>query len=155
MLATAIGYTGDARYIAINWTPYGDEAEYNDGRISATGNWQALFAYIHHPAVSPLLADYDLGSSESEAKHALILDREELEVFIASVNEAERFLKEQWPLQPPIRMNQEEYMAKISIALKNIKPSSDIDFEYIQRRTKERDSLIEDMQQWLDKFLKN
>jgi hypothetical protein len=38
MLAKAIGYTGDARYVAFNWTSYGDEADYSDGRISATGN---------------------------------------------------------------------------------------------------------------------
>jgi hypothetical protein len=40
MLVKAIGYTGDARYVAFNWTPYGDEAEYFDGRRSATGSWQ-------------------------------------------------------------------------------------------------------------------
>ncbi len=60
MLAKAIGYSGDARYVAFNWTPFGDEAEYFDGRRSATGNWQAFLAYIQHPAVSPLLESYDL-----------------------------------------------------------------------------------------------
>ena len=37
MLATAIGYKGDARFVSFQWTPYGDEAEYSNGRISATG----------------------------------------------------------------------------------------------------------------------
>jgi hypothetical protein len=83
MLATAIGYKGDARFVSFHWTPYGDEAEYSDGRLSATGNWQAFLAYIQHPAVSPHLRDYDLGSSDSEAMHALILDREKLEVLEA------------------------------------------------------------------------
>ena len=50
MLAKAIGYKGDARYVAFNWTPYGDEAEYFDGRVSATGNWQAFLAYIRGSA---------------------------------------------------------------------------------------------------------
>src|ERR687887_2170819 len=95
MLGNAIGYTGDARYVAFKWTPSGDEAEYFDGRMSATGNWQAFLAYIQHPAVSPYLEDYDLGSSDSQAKHALILDREQLEVFIAPVKEAEKFLMQQ------------------------------------------------------------
>jgi hypothetical protein len=85
MLAQAIGYKGNARYVAFHWTPYGDEAEYYDGRISSTGNWQAFLAYIQHPAVSPFLIEYDLGSSDSEAKHALILDREKHEVLIAPV----------------------------------------------------------------------
>src|SRR5918992_3269646 len=55
MLAKAIGYKGKARFVSFHWTPSGDEAYYSDGRISATGNWQAYLAYIRHPAVSPLL----------------------------------------------------------------------------------------------------
>lgn len=96
-LAKAIGYTGDARYVAFNWTPYGDEVEYFDGRRSANGNWQAFLAYIQHPAVSPLLEDYNLGSSESEARHALILDRDKHDIMIAPVKETKKFLEAQWP----------------------------------------------------------
>src|SRR5918992_6067617 len=150
ILAKAIGYTGDARYVAFNWTPYGDEAEYFDGRRSATGNWQAFLAYIQHPAVSPLLEDYDFGSSESEAKYSLILDREKLELFVAPVKEAHVFLTEQWPPEPPLRISQEEYAAKISEALKQVKRPEDIDIKAIQRRIDEQYALIEQMQQWLD-----
>jgi hypothetical protein len=92
MLAKALGYTGDARYVAFNWTPYGDEAEFFDGRRSATGNWQAFLAYIQHPAVSSLLEPYDFGSSDNEAKQCLILDREKRELLIAPVKEAHVFL---------------------------------------------------------------
>jgi hypothetical protein len=150
VLATAVGYTGEMRYVAFQWTPYGDEAEYFDGRRSATGNWQAFLAYIQHPAVSPLLEEYDLGSSESEARHALILDREKLEVLIAPVKEARVFLTEQWPPEPPLRMSQKEYLAKISEALKSVKQADDIDIEGIQRRIDEQYALIEELQQWLD-----
>jgi hypothetical protein len=129
MLAIAIGYKGDARYVAFNWTPYGDEAEYFDGRRSATGNWQAFLAYIQHPAVSPLLEDYDFGSSESEAKYCLILDWEKLELLIAPVKEAHIFLTEQWPPEPPLRMSQEEYLQQISEALKSVK----LDFGHFSR----------------------
>jgi hypothetical protein len=155
VLATAIGYTGEARYVAFQWTPYGDEAEYFDGRRSSTGNWQAFLAYIQHPAVSPLLEDYDLGGSESEARHALILDREKLEVLVAPVKEAHVFLTEQWPPEPPLRMSQKEYLAKLSEALKSVKHPDDIDIEEVQRRIDEQYALIEKMQQWLDKQLKN
>jgi hypothetical protein len=117
MLAKAIGYTGDARYNGGRGGVCGDEAEYFDGRRSATGNWQAFLAYIQHPAVSPLLEKYDLGSSDSEAKHCLILDRKKLELLIAPVKEARAFLTEQWPPAPPLRMSQTEYLAKISEAL--------------------------------------
>ena len=155
MLARAIGYKGDARYVAFNWTPYGDEAEYFDGRRSATGNWQAFLAYIQHPAVSPLFENYDFGSSDSEAKHSLILDREKLELLIAPVKEAHVFLTEQWPPDPPLRMSREEYVAQISDALKSVKQPDDIDIEAIQRRLDEQYALIEQMQRWLDHYLKN
>jgi hypothetical protein len=68
MLAKSIGYTGEARYVSFHWTPAGDEAYYSDGRISATGNWQAYLAFVRHPAVSPSLKGYDLGSSDGDAK---------------------------------------------------------------------------------------
>ncbi|HZC02758.1 MAG TPA: hypothetical protein VE844_15805 [Gammaproteobacteria bacterium] len=155
ILAQAIGYTGGARFVAFNWTPYGDKAEYFDGRRSATGNWQAFLAYIQHPVVSPLLEEYDLGSSESEAKHCLVLDREKLELFIASVKEARVFLTEQWPPDPPLRMSQDEYVAKVSEILRHVKPPDTMDIEEVQRRIDEQYALIEQMQQWLDRHLKN
>ncbi len=155
MLATAIGYKGEARFVSFHWTPYGDEAEYSDGRLSATGNWQAFLAYIQHPAVSPLLQDYNLGSSESEATHALILDRDKLEVMIAPVKEAQTFLREQWPPEPPIRMSQKEYLAMISEKLKHVKHADDIDMDEINQRIEEQYALVEELQQWLDKLLKN
>jgi hypothetical protein len=104
MLPEALGYLGEARYVSFQWTPYGDEADYSDGRLSGTGNWMAFLAYIQHPAISPILKEYDLGSSESVAKYALILDRKKLELKIASVKEAKEFLAEQWPPLPPMRM---------------------------------------------------
>jgi hypothetical protein len=107
------------------------------------------------PAVSPVLREYDLGSSDSEARHALILDREKLELFLAPVKAAQTFLTEQWPPVPPIRMSREEYLAAVSKALKQVKRPADIDVEEIQRRIEEQNALVEDMQQWLDKFLKN
>jgi hypothetical protein len=110
MLAKAMGYKGDARFVSFQWTPYGDEADYSDGRLSGTGNWQAFLAYIQHPAVSPILQEYDLGSSDSEARHALILDRNKHKIMIAPVKEARKFLEAQWPPLPTIRMSKEEYL---------------------------------------------
>jgi hypothetical protein len=110
MLAKAMGYKGEARYVSFQWTPYGDEADYSDGRLSGTGNWQAFLAYVRHPVVSPFLQEYDLGSSDSEARLALILDRDKHEIMIAPVKKAQAFLSEQWPPQPEIRMSKEEYL---------------------------------------------
>jgi hypothetical protein len=155
MLAKAIGYTGKARFVSFQWTPYGDETDYSDGRVTATGNWHAFLAFIHHPAVSPHLEEYNLGSSDYEAKHALILDQKELTLFVAPVREAEKFLSEQWPKEPPIHMSQEEYMAHVMKALKNVKPPTDVSIAEIQRRIERQYALVEELQQWLDKQLKN
>jgi hypothetical protein len=155
MLGIAIGYKGEARFVSFQWTPYGDEADYSNGQISAIGEWQAFLAYIRHPAVSPHLRGYDFGSSDSEAKHALILDREKLELFVASVKEPERFLTEQWPPQLPLRMSREEYSALVMQALKNVQQRREIDMEEVHRRIEEQSTLIEEMQQWLDRQLKN
>jgi hypothetical protein len=43
----------------------------------------------------------------------------------------------------------------LSEALKNVTQPDDIDIEAIQRQIEEQYTMIEDMQRWLDKFLKN
>jgi hypothetical protein len=156
MLAQAIGYTGVARFVSFHWTPAGDEMDYSDGRISATGNWQAYLAFIQHPAVSPHLKGYDLGSTDSEAKHALILDQEKQALYVAPVKEAEKFLGEQWPKEPPIHMSKEEWEAIVTkaIALEK-RRQRDVSMDEIQRRIEEQYALVEELQLWLDKQLKN
>jgi uncharacterized protein (DUF305 family) len=52
-------------------------------------------------------------------------------------------------------MSQEEHLVAISKALKNIKQPEDIDIEEIQQRIEAQYALIEEMQQWLDTYLKN
>ena len=144
LLARAIGYTGRARYVAFKWTPYGAEAEYFDGLRSATGDWQAFLAYIQHPAVRPSLADYDLGNSDTAAKHVLILDQAILEMYIAPVRVALKFLMRQ---RSSIPISQEEYVSKISIALKPVKrPNITSEEQY---------ALNEAVRLWLDRYLKN
>jgi hypothetical protein len=147
MLAKAIGYTGRAHYVAFHWTPYGDEAKYFDGRMSGTGNWQAFLAYTQHPAVSPSLKDYDLGKSDTDAKHVLMLDQAILEMFIAPVKVAEQFLTRQQLHWRSSRVSEEAYVAKISITLRQVKqPTIDSEEQY---------ALIEAVRQWLDRYLKN
>jgi hypothetical protein len=156
MLAKAIGYTGDAWFVSFHWTPFGDEAEYSDGRVTATGNWQAFLAYIQHPAIYPYLQDYDLGSSDSEAKQALLLDHEDSALYVAPMKEAGDFLSHQkWPTQQLVGMNQEEYAAFVTKALKNVKPPKEVSIKEIERRIEEQYALVLALQQWLDKQLKN
>jgi hypothetical protein len=155
MLAKVMGYRGEARFVSFQWTPYGDEADYYDGRGSGTGDWQGFLTFIHHPAVSPQLKGYDLGSSDSEATHALILDQEQQILFIAPARDAEKFLQKQWPKASPVRMSKEEDNALVMTALKNLTYARDVSMDEIQRRMKEQHALIKEMEQWIDKQLKN
>lgn len=91
----------------------------------------------------------------SPSRFSSCVHQVKLEVFIAPVKEAEKFLGEQWPQQPLIRMSKEELIAKISIVQKNIKQPGYTDIEEVQRRIKDQFAVIEDMQKWLDKYLKN
>ncbi len=109
---------------------------------------------MQHPTVHPLIAEYDLGSSESEAKHSLILDREERKLYVASMKDAQKFLAEQWPKSEPIHMTQEEYLARVTEALKNV-PLNEADMEEIHKRIEEQSALVEALQHWLNQYLPN
>jgi predicted DNA-binding protein (MmcQ/YjbR family) len=113
-----------------------------------TTSWQAFLAFIHHPAASQLLKGYNLGSSDSEAKHSLLLDRERLALFVALVKEAEKFLSEQCPKEPPIHMTKEEWETFVN---KVLAQQRDVSIDEIQQRIDQQYKLIEELQQWLDK----
>ena len=53
-LEEALGYDGKARYVAFYWEPAGDEAMFDDGRISTEADWRALLIYLRHPTTEPL-----------------------------------------------------------------------------------------------------
>ena len=96
MLERALGYDGDAPLVAFWWTPGGDEICYADGRIELCGgNWSAWLDYVNHPRVVPFLAQYDLGSSEIEGEHRLLLDRHSRTLAVADRNTVTRLLVRQ------------------------------------------------------------
>src|SRR3954469_13916504 len=99
-----------ARYFAIRWHPCGDEAEYDDGRSSGTGCWSGYLAYVRHPAIAHALAPYHLGSSDSEATHWLLIDREERKAHVGTPREVARLLREQWQESPagPVVLSEEQ-----------------------------------------------
>lgn len=98
MLAAAIGYTGDARFVALYWGS-GDEVYYDDGRISGTGEWSPYLCFVQHRAIWPALVGYDFGSSDTPAQHYLVLDRQDHDriLYAAPEREARIFLGRQWP----------------------------------------------------------
>jgi len=122
MFEAALGYDGDARYVAFYWQPAGDEVMYDDGQIAGDGDWWAWIEFENHPAIAPHLwlpcprcrgrgttntlendscdacdgsglLPLNLGSSDFEADHWLILDRQERKFYVAPIVTARRFLQ--------------------------------------------------------------
>jgi hypothetical protein len=152
MLVTAMGYPGDARFVSLHWMEQVGEVEYSDGRMSAIASYSPYFLYIQHPAIKPQLKAYDLGyPHQSEATHALILDREKLDLYIAPVKEAEAFLTQQpRPIQQPVRQTQQEFIAMSTNALQeDERPDA-----AMQRRIEANYTLIMELRRWLDRYLK-
>ena len=58
--------------------------------------------------MAPHLADYDLGSSEEDAAHMLLIDREERRASVAPVAEAREFLVAQHPPAPEMTPEEQE-----------------------------------------------
>lgn len=99
--------------------------------------------------------DY-LGDSDTEAKHALVLDRENRKLFVVPIAQANRFLQEQWPHVPegePLTMTTEEMMQSVMDALNEEnwqEVSSVIDTEEIIRHMEAHYALVQEMTSWLD-----
>ena len=97
----ALGYEGEARYVAIWWEPGGDEACWGDGRVSLCGaEWaayQALIQYHYSHRLSPI-PDL-LGSSEEAAVYYLVIDRETERGWLVPAEEAGKVLRLQWPVE--------------------------------------------------------
>jgi hypothetical protein len=64
----------------------------NDGRLDGTGNWGGFLTYIHHPNIAPKLSNFDFGSSEEEAKHTLLLDRDQRILYVAPAEKTREIL---------------------------------------------------------------
>jgi len=155
MLGKAIGYNGEARFVSFHWTPGGDEADYDDGQRAGTGEWEGYLMFVGHPTVYPHLTQYNLGDSDSEAQHALILDRQERALYVASIKDAETFLAQQWPSAKPAMTQQEYFALLLNEDLKNMPQLDGIDMKEINCLIAEQDVLVEALQNWLNKFLPN
>ncbi len=114
-LEECCGYTGEARYVAFYWGG-GDESYYADGRASRTGEWDGYQAYVDHWCIQPALRGFDLGSSEGEAVHWLLLDRQTRRVSVAKAEVVGQLLRQQWgiPDQEPVVQQFSERVHAIS-----------------------------------------
>ena len=152
-LEAAVGYGGDARYFSIFWQPAGDKAIVSDGRTTRDGCWWGYQAFVDHPVVMLALAGqrYDLGSSESEATHWLVIDRVTRTVALAPCAAAEKFLAGQHPALLPITLTREEWevvVKDISARLRTqVGPADGLN---AQDRLAAQNARVDEMSTWLD-----
>ena len=66
---------GSGQLVALWWSPFGDELMFSDGTLTATGHWRGWCCFCDHPLVRMFLEPYQLGDSEDEGEHRLLVDR--------------------------------------------------------------------------------
>lgn len=156
MLCEAVGYPGPARYVAFYWTPCGDEIIYSDGRLSADGHWHAWLLFTRHKEVAPHIAPYNLGSSDEEATHWLLVDRETYALYVGTPGEVLRVLRGQYADQEQPREAQREGASR-EITLEDFRSLIDSFVEVSGPKPEEiieamrrQDALTEELRVWLD-----
>lgn len=93
-----LGYEGSLRLCAFYWEPAGDTLACSDGMDLLVGaNWEAWLIYCQHQKVTPFLASYDLGSSDTVATHWLVLDRVLSNAYIGTQEQVRETLTAQRP----------------------------------------------------------
>lgn len=90
-----LGYTGSRRFAAFYWIPVGDELMYTAGQISGTGDSVSWLLWTRHRAVAPALLGVAVGSSDAEAAHWLLLDRQEACFYLGTAHAVAHFLHDQ------------------------------------------------------------
>jgi len=154
MLEAALGYTSSGRLVAFYWEPAGDEARFDDGVVSADGDWSAYISFIQHPKIAPVLSAYDCGSSDGEARQWLLLDREARVLYALPVREAMTLLHQQWdrrPDAPPVLESPEELQAVLD-AFTDVTGWQEVtvDMAAVEQRMREQGARIAAMLDWLD-----
>lgn len=148
-----MGYSCNRKWVAFFWSPYGDELEYDDGHSAGTIDWPGWLAFVRHRLVWPLIKAYDFGSSESEATHWLLLDRQARQFYVGDKTSVSNFL------QSFVRQFRSESMEVSADQLENLaqllrdglqEQRVQIKAEDIQKRVDEKGRRIEAMVHWLD-----
>jgi hypothetical protein len=156
MLCEAIGYPGRARFVAFYWTPYGDEIMYSDGRLSTDGHWHAWLLFTRHKWVAPHIAPYNLGNSDEEATHWLLVDRETCALHVGTPGEVLCTLRGQYADQASASEAQGDNVSG-EITLEDFRGLIDSFVEVsgpqprdIIEAMRKQDALTEELRLWLD-----
>jgi hypothetical protein len=149
-LAETLGYRGGARFVGFFWSPLGDQLVATDGVDSGTPQSWAYLAYRRHRAVSPLLAPFDLGSSDEDGAHVLLIDRDANRASVAPVADARAFLAGQHPPAPSLTPEQQEaFRAELERLLAEWR-TRPVDHAAMAREMAEQQGRLARMMAWLD-----
>ncbi len=158
ILCEAVGYRGQARFVAFYWTPAGDELMFSDGSISADGDWYAWSVFVQHRSVAPRLAPYDFGSSDEEAKHWLLVDRQSNDLYAGAPREVCKLLVQQLAQAEASDTAPNDVIPETSAAidlnaflteeLMEVQPPGQ---EEVRREMLRRQRLTEELKSWLDR----
>jgi len=153
LLEEAVGYVNlkQSTYMGMWWEPGGDEAVISDGLYTGTGLYDGYLAYIRHEAVYQALKGVNLGNSDEPAEFHLVFDLQTRKVYLASTEDASKFLEGQWDTGKPAKvlsMEDPETARMVAKALEDIScfPS----MLEINEQLEEDDHRIALMEAWLD-----
>ncbi|MBY0459084.1 MAG: hypothetical protein K2V38_17245 [Gemmataceae bacterium] len=149
-LCLTFGYRGAARYVGFHWSPVGDQLVYLDGVDAGTGQSWAFLEYKRHRAVRPLLAPFDLGSSERDGAHVLLIDRQGHRASVTPAGKARAFLAGQHPPPPVLTPEQEETFRHELDRLLAAWRERPVDHEALEREMGEQGGRVARMVSWLD-----
>lgn len=137
----ALGYDGDARFVAIWWEPDGDEAAWSDGRQMTVGaGWPAYVELIDHNFPFPV--EPGLGGSEKKARYWLVIDRHsEYDAWLVPANIADNILGGQW--REDERAAEPWSFEQLLAAVNGLPASEPLSMEEIERRMNESALLYE------------
>jgi hypothetical protein len=104
-----------------------------------------------HRAVEPLLAPWNLGFSDAEAEHCLIIDRTAGHASVAPIAVAQEFLRSQHPPPPELTPEQREALQRrLEEIIAQRRQQLRVDPQEIARRMKEQQQALSRMVSWLD-----
>lgn len=152
-LLQALRYPGEARLVSLCWAACGDTSWYDDGRSSGTGDAWSYLAFVRHPAIAPHLAGWDLGSSDEDGGHRLLLDTVAGTVDAGTVAEVRAAVRAQWPVEDEVRLTPEQaeqVMDEVRRAwMSRPMPTA----EQLLASMREQRRLVAEMVRWLDSWM--
>ncbi|VTR95114.1 Uncharacterized protein OS=Meiothermus silvanus (strain ATCC 700542 / DSM 9946 / VI-R2) GN=Mesil_2842 PE=4 SV=1 [Gemmata massiliana] len=146
-LGPALGYPGNARYVVFYLDADLDDVMYNDGVRAGTGSTWVFQGYRRHPAVEPLLRDFDLTSAQSDL--CLVFDLEGTRASIASATEAAEFLRrhrQPLPPAPPMTEPLRSLAEQLQEGFEEVK----VDHNAVAKAMAEQRGRVGRLMSWLD-----